>query len=78
LFSFLSWFWPPSSSSSFSPSSATMADPLSLLQKYFSEKRTHEILETSDGQIVFGDLAWPKETKTNYRKPRREGEDTDY
>jgi len=47
-----------------------MADPLSLLQKYYVEKRTDEILEV-DGQIVFGDLAWPRDARTNYRKPKR-------
>ncbi len=44
-----------------------MADPLSLLQKYHSEKRTEEILEEG-GHIIFAaDLAWPKDVKTNFR-----------
>ena len=44
----------------------TMADPLSLLQKYHTEKRTDDILEEA-GHIIFGDLAWPKDVKTNFR-----------
>ena len=47
-------------------SSSIMADPLSLLQKYHTEKRTEEILE-SEGHIIFGDHAWPKYVKTNFR-----------
>ncbi len=43
-----------------------MADPLSLLQKYHTEKRTDDILEEA-GHIIFGDLAWPKDVKTNFR-----------
>lgn len=44
-----------------------MADPLSLLQKYHTEGRTEEIVE-SDNHIIFGDLAWPKDVRTNFRK----------
>lgn len=43
-----------------------MADPLSLLQKFHTSGKTEEILQRGEF-IVFGDLAWPKDVKTNYR-----------
>ena len=43
-----------------------MADPLTLLRQYHTTGKTEEILE-SEGHIIFGDLAWPKEVKTNFK-----------
>lgn len=40
-----------------------MADPLSILRLYNSDKK--EIVERDD-QIIFDDFAWPKTAKTNY------------
>ena len=43
-----------------------MADPLTLLRQYHMAGKTEEIKE-SDGHIVFGDLAWPKDVQTNFK-----------
>ncbi|XP_052789744.1 parafibromin-like [Mya arenaria] len=40
-----------------------MADVLSILRQYNINKK--EIIET-DGQIIFGEFAWPKDVRTNY------------
>ncbi|KAK0065685.1 parafibromin [Biomphalaria pfeifferi] len=40
-----------------------MADVLSILRQYHTNKK--EIIE-KDGQIIFGEFAWPKNAKTNY------------
>ncbi len=40
-----------------------MADVLSVLRQYNTEKR--DVLEKDD-QVIFGDFAWPKSAKTNY------------
>lgn len=42
-----------------------MADPLSLLRHFVINKK--EIVERN-GQIIFGDFAWPKDVKTNFVK----------
>ena len=47
-------------------SSAAMADPLTLLRQYYTSGKTEEIVE-AEGQIVFGDLAWPKDVRTNFK-----------
>ncbi|TRY63174.1 hypothetical protein TCAL_00483 [Tigriopus californicus] len=43
-----------------------MADPLTLLRQYHTSGRTEEILE-ADSHIIFGDLAWPKDVRTNFK-----------
>ena len=43
-----------------------MADPLTLLRQYHTGGKSEEIVE-ADGQIVFGDLAWPKDVRTNFK-----------
>lgn len=40
-----------------------MADVLSILRSYNINKK--EIIEKGD-QVIFGEFAWPKTTKTNY------------
>ena len=45
---------------------AAMADPLTLLRQYYTSGKTEEIVE-AEGQIVFGDLAWPKDVRTNFK-----------
>jgi parafibromin len=40
-----------------------MADVLSILRQYNINKK--EIIEKDD-QVIFNDLAWPKNVKTNY------------
>ncbi|CAG0922104.1 unnamed protein product [Notodromas monacha] len=40
-----------------------MADPLSLLRQYFIQNR--DIVQEND-RIIFGELSWPKATRTNY------------
>ncbi|CAG0886289.1 unnamed protein product [Cyprideis torosa] len=40
-----------------------MADPLSLLRQYHSQKK---LPVERDGDIIFGEFAWPKNVKTNY------------
>jgi len=40
-----------------------MADVLSILKQYHTNKR--EIVE-KEGQIIFGEFAWPKDVRTNY------------
>ncbi|KAI0215271.1 Parafibromin [Lamellibrachia satsuma] len=40
-----------------------MADALTVLRQYNVEKR--DIVQR-DGQVIFGDFAWPSNTKTNY------------
>ncbi|KAG5678367.1 hypothetical protein PVAND_008049 [Polypedilum vanderplanki] len=54
-----------------------MADPLSLLRQYNINKK--EIIER-DGQIIFGEFAWPKNVKTNYLKygSGKKGEPKEY
>ena len=47
-------------------SPAAMADPLTLLRQYYTSGKTEEIVE-AEGQIVFGDLAWPKDVRTNFK-----------
>ena len=48
------------------PSAAAMADPLTLLRQYYTAGKSEEIVE-AEGQIVFGDLAWPKDVRTNFK-----------
>ena len=43
-----------------------MADPLTLLRNYHAEGKLDEIAK-HEGHIIFGDLAWPKDVKTNFR-----------
>jgi hypothetical protein len=43
-----------------------MADPLTLLRQYHMSGKTDEIME-GEGHIIFGDLAWPKDVKTNFK-----------
>ena len=43
-----------------------MADPLTLLRQYYTANKTDEIVE-AEGQIIFGDLAWPKDVTTNFK-----------
>ena len=43
-----------------------MADPLTLLRQYYTAGKSDEIVEAED-QIVFGDLAWPKDVRTNFK-----------
>ena len=40
-----------------------MADPLSLLRTYNTQRKT--IIER-DGQVIFGEFSWPKTVKSNY------------
>ena len=40
-----------------------MADALTILREYNTDKK--EIIQRDD-QVIFGDLAWPSTTKTNY------------
>ena len=46
--------------------SSAMADPLTLLRQYYTTGKSEEIVE-AEGQIVFGDLAWPKDVRTNFK-----------
>ena len=43
-----------------------MEDPLTLLRQYYMAGKSDEIVE-AEGQIVFGDLAWPKDVRTNFK-----------
>ena len=43
-----------------------MADPLTLLRQYHVADKTEEIV-TTEGHIVFGEMAWPKNVSTNFK-----------
>ena len=45
------------------PNCAAMADALTVLRQYNVEKK--DIVQR-DEQVIFGDFAWPSNTKTNY------------